>query len=47
MMMSFRPLDGESFSKPSFIDLRAFVELRFRPLDGESFSKHLQIMELK
>ena len=36
--MSFRPLDGESFSKHH----QAFgnsLDLCFRPLDGESFSK--------
>ena len=39
MLHSFRPLDGESFSKHELI-IPIFVEVySFRPLDGESFSK--------
>ena len=37
---SFRPLDGESFSK-LFITTGCKDHCKcFRPLDGESFSKH-------
>ena len=35
---SFRPLDGESFSKPHHVRTLEVVPC-FRPLDGESFSK--------
>ena len=36
---SFRPLDGESFSKHD-ADWQTLIDLGgFRPLDGESFSK--------
>ena len=38
--LSFRPLDGESFSKLYLIHrLMKDVYSCFRPLDGESFSK--------
>ena len=38
---SFRPLDGESFSKLFIIqDIYKNRFKSFRPLDGESFSKH-------
>ena len=38
---SFRPLDGESFSKLHDFseELKSDLDSRFRPLDGESFSK--------
>ena len=39
MMMSFRPLDGESFSKLHLRSTMIVIIFRFRPLDGESFSK--------
>ena len=38
---SFRPLDGESFSKHREAHHRAFGDSCFRPLDGESFSKRV------
>ena len=40
-MFSFRPLDGESFSKPldNLMSGRICIGVGFRPLDGESFSK--------
>ena len=38
--MSFRPLDGESFSKRLLsVEERRNLIQSFRPLDGESFSK--------
>ena len=38
--MSFRPLDGESFSKRIYKSLlNSTRNMSFRPLDGESFSK--------
>ena len=41
---SFRPLDGESFSKHNELyGRKAVYTLGFRPLDGESFSKHRRI----
>ena len=41
MPSSFRPLDGESFSKLSCwnVPCSRICLSRFRPLDGESFSK--------
>ena len=36
---SFRPLDGESFSKQFMQRILPKYLQRFRPLDGESFSK--------
>ena len=44
--MSFRPLDGESFSKRALLDLPSCAGIRFRPLDGESFSKLVSILLL-
>ena len=38
-MYSFRPLDGESFSKQNDEYLKSTPLYGFRPLDGESFSK--------
>ena len=35
---SFRPLDGESISKPEEV-IKMAEEYSFRPLDGESISK--------
>ena len=37
--ISFRPLDGESFSKLALDIFNAVKVASFRPLDGESFSK--------
>ena len=37
---SFRPLDGESFSKLVRVLVKLTGSISFRPLDGESFSKH-------
>ena len=40
MVLSFRPLDGESFSKHNVPTLyKSSPDMCFRPLDGESFSK--------
>ena len=37
----FRPLDGESISKPVYGGVRLALDVfSFRPLDGESISKH-------
>ena len=38
IMSGFRPLDGESFSKPRVMRDQ-IGRYSFRPLDGESFSK--------
>ena len=37
--VSFRPLDGESFSKLNMKSDYKVLSIGFRPLDGESFSK--------
>ena len=43
MQVSFRPLDGESFSKLlEKVKSYKINILGFRPLDGESFSKPLK-----
>ena len=39
MVVGFRPLDGESFSKRVSYDNDSAGNGCFRPLDGESFSK--------
>ena len=39
MYSSFRPLDGESISKPIFKSSGMSYSTSFRPLDGESISK--------
>ena len=40
-LFSFRPLNGESFSKPELVRNQPEPEVvSFRPLNGESFSKH-------
>ena len=39
MSLSFRPLDGESFSKQYKYYHHKLNLISFRPLDGESFSK--------
>ena len=39
LVMSFRPLDGESISKPTNIVESGNSWYGFRPLDGESISK--------
>ena len=41
VVQSFRPLDGESFSKPydGYLMFTVLSDESFRPLDGESFSK--------
>ena len=43
MTLSFRPLDGESISKPSGSSIPYWQTKGFRPLDGESISK-LQLL---
>ena len=44
ILLGFRPLDGESFSKLVAILEVTFSHLAsFRPLDGESFSKRYAI----
>ena len=42
---SFRPLDGESFSKQDIILTTGITTVSFRPLDGESFSKRTYTFE--
>ena len=42
-MFRFRPLNGESFSKPELKKLYKLAAVdSFRPLNGESFSKQLR-----
>ena len=41
---SFRPLDGESFSKRDEEHNERRENKRFRPLDGESFSKLIWVL---